>query len=246
MGTLDESLLDNPIWSSLATGHTQRATGGALARRYPSTIGPLSGLRQPTADAWRELAPLIPPEDVAVLFLEERPALPAGWQLLRDGTLVQMICRGEPRTPRASGLPPLLPLGPSDYAEMIALATLAEPGPFRQQTATLGGFVGIRIEGRLAAMAGERLQPDGFSEVSAVCTHPDFRGRGYAGALVTAVAEGIRARGRTPFLTALATNTGAISVYRQIGFELRRTLELAVVRPTPAAGADEVAVRPPH
>ena len=97
---------------------------------------------------------------------------------------------------------------------MTTLATLTEPGPFRDQTASLGGFVGIRIDGRLAAMAGQRLAPTGFAEVSAVCTHPDFRGRGFAQALVVAATRNIFAEGRTPFLTSFEANIGAIRIYR--------------------------------
>jgi predicted GNAT family acetyltransferase len=114
---------------------------------------------------------------------------------------------------------------------MVALASLTEPGPFRQQTATLGGFVGIRMAGRLAAMAGRRLSPAGFTEVSAVCTHPEFRGRGYARALVAAVARGIEDEGRVPFLTSFETNVGAVRVYEQVGFTVRRRFALAVLKP---------------
>jgi predicted GNAT family acetyltransferase len=118
---------------------------------------------------------------------------------------------------------------------MVELTALAEPGPLRAQTGQLGGFVGIRVAGRLAAMAGQRLSLDGFAEISAVCTHPDFRGRGFAQAVVGAVAREIHAAGRVPFLTAFETNTGAIRVYEQVGFVERRRFELAVVRP-PASG----------
>jgi ribosomal protein S18 acetylase RimI-like enzyme len=225
----DFQLLDNPIWNSLATRHAPFAIGGVLARRYRSDIGPLSGLLEPSHEAWMELAATVPAGDVAVLFLEERVKLPAGWELIREGTLVQMVCPSLPAETPASEK--ILVLGPEDFPEMVALATLTEPGPFRDQTATLGGFTGIRVDGRLAAMAGQRLSPGSFTEVSAVCTHPDFRGRGFARALVARVAHDIFAVGRTPFLSALATNTGAIRVYEQVGFKLRRTLELAVVRP---------------
>lgn len=231
----DESLLDNPIWSSLTTGHAELAIGDGLARRYPSSIGPLTGMAEPTPAAWDELAKIMPADDVAVLFLQQKPALPTGWELLKEDTLVQMICRGMAVAP--APLDPIVALGEPDFPEMIALATLAAPGPFREETGDLGGFLGIRVGGRLVAMAGERLQPMGLTEVSAVCTHPDFRGRGYAGALVAAVAEQIRHHGHTPFLTALASNTGATAVYARAGFELRRELALCVVRPSAPFGA---------
>jgi predicted GNAT family acetyltransferase len=171
----------------------------------------------------------VPEGDVAVLFLEDCVETPAGWQLVRDGRLVQMICPTVPD--RLSLAEAILPMTPEDFPEMVALASLTEPGPFRDHTANLGGFVGIRVDGRLAAMAGRRMAPTGFAEVSAVCTHPDFRGRGYAQALVAAVARKIHSEGRMPFLTSFEANTGAIRVYQQVGFVHRRTFELAVLKP---------------
>jgi GNAT superfamily N-acetyltransferase len=225
----DYALLDNPIWNSLVTEHAPFAVGGLLARRYRSEIGPLSGVREVSAEALAELASIVPAADVAVLFLEERIQFPPGWQVVRDGTLVQMLCAAEPSEPEPAER--IERLGPADFAEMVALATLTEPGPFRDGTATLGGFVGIRVDGRLAAMAGRRLSPTGFAEVSAVCTHPEFRGRGLARALVAAVSRKIFAAGLTPFLTSLEANAGAIRVYEQVGFTIRRRFELAVVKP---------------
>jgi len=114
---------------------------------------------------------------------------------------------------------------------MLELTALTEPGPFRQRTSELGGFLGIRESGRLAAMAGERLALPGFREVSAVCTHPNFRGRGYAKALVAAMVRAIVDRGETPFLTSFAANTNAIRVYESVGFTLRRKLDVVIVLP---------------
>jgi ribosomal protein S18 acetylase RimI-like enzyme len=226
-----DALLDNPIWHSLVTRHSHLAlgerAGNGLARRYPSDIGPLSALEEPTPEAYKDLAAIVPLGDIAILFLENKPEVPSGWELLRGGTLVQMVC---PTIP-ASIDNAIVTMGPADIAEMVALADLTEPGPFRHGTFRLGGFLGIRVEGRLAAMAGQRLSPAGFSEVSAVCTHPDFRGRGYARNLVVEVARNIHLEGRLPFLTSFEANTGAIRIYQQVGFVLRRTFHLAVLRP---------------
>jgi predicted GNAT family acetyltransferase len=229
----NEVLLDNPIWNSLATRHAHLAIGAhighGLARRYPADIGPLSAVQEPTSAAYADLAAIVPPDDVAVLFLENSPEIPAGWQLLRDGTLVQMVCPTVPDRPSLAEA--ILPMTSADFPEMVTLANLTEPGPFRDHTARLGGFVGIRVNGRLAAMAGQRLAPTGFAEVSAVCTHPDFRGRGYAQALVAAVTRDIHSEGRTPFLTSFEANTGAVRIYQQVGFIHRRTFQLAVLKP---------------
>jgi predicted GNAT family acetyltransferase len=229
----NEALLDNPIWSSLTTDHANLAIGigigGGRARRYPTSIGPLAAFHEPTLEAYSDLATVIPDNDHAVLLLASTPNLPDGWQLLRGGLIVQMTCHTIPdKAPLATVLEPL---GQADFPEMMALASLTEPGPFREHTGLLGGFIGIRVDGRLAAMAGRRLAPTGFAEVSAVCTHPDFRGRGYARSLVAEVARRIHADGCIPFLTSYESNTAAIKIYEEIGFSLRRQFELAVVRP---------------
>lgn len=230
----NEALLNNPIWNSLTTCHAHLALGAqaghGLARRYPSRIGPLSAFQDPTAEAYADLAALVPEGDVAVLFLEDTPVVPAGWEVLRGGTLVQMVCPAIPDPPTLADA--IVPMTPEDYSEMVELASLTEPGPFRDHTADLGGFIGIRIGNRLAAMAGQRLAPTGFREVSAVCTHPDFRGRGYAEALVAAVARNIHSDRRTPFLTSFEANTAAIRVYQKVGFVFRRTFQLAVLKPS--------------
>jgi ribosomal protein S18 acetylase RimI-like enzyme len=229
-----DALLDNPIWNSLTSNHASLAVGRGLARRFPAAIGPLSGLKEVTAEAYADLAAITPEGDIAILFLEAKPEIPEGWRLLRDGTLAQMVCREVPDEPDLASS--ITPLGSADIAEMLALATLTEPGPFREGTATLGGFLGIRVDGRLAAMAGQRLSVGEFTEISAVCTHPDYRGRGLAKALVAAVARRIHGAGRTAFLTSFVANAEAIRVYEQVGFVTRRTFELAVLKP-PAAAA---------
>jgi ribosomal protein S18 acetylase RimI-like enzyme len=225
----DFALLDHPIWHSLTTTHAHLALGTSLARRYPPEIGPLAALREPTPEAYAELAALTPAGDVVVLFLDEKPTTPIGWELVRDGRLVQMLCPVAPDVPATDH--PLIPLSPFDFPEMVDLAKLTEPGPFRALTAELGSFLGIRVDGRLAAMAGERLAPTGFTEVSAVCTHPEFRGRGYAQALVAESTRNIHATGRMPFLTSFEHNASAVRVYQRLGFSIRRSFELAVLRP---------------
>jgi predicted GNAT family acetyltransferase len=171
-----------------------------------------------------------------VMFLAEAPQLPAGWHIVRDHRMRQMVAAGAVPGPEGFAIEKL---SERDVPEMVALAELTEPGPFRDRTIELGGYVGIRASGRLAAMTGQRtaLRALGrtYREVSAVCTHPDFRGRGYAGALVAHVRDAILARGETPFLGVRETNVGAFRVYERLGFEVRRTLTVTVVSP-PGAG----------
>jgi predicted GNAT family acetyltransferase len=227
--TASFSQLDNPIWHSLTSRHTRFAEGCGLARRFETGIGPLAGMKDQSPEAYVALGELLLPSEFAVLFLDSMPELPAGWRMHLHLPLSQMVCEGRLTTPEGSFS--LASLGTANAQEMLELATLTEPGPFRQRTWELGGFLGIREAGRLAAMAGRRLALPGFVEVSAVCTHPDFRGRGYAAALVAAVADGIYEQGETPILHVLPTNSGAIRVYESSGFTQRRTLDLAVVFP---------------
>lgn len=223
--------LDNPIWNALNTDHAALALGDERARRYPQAIGPLGGMPEQTGPGYRALRPLTPVGGMVALFFREAPRPPEGWTLVRGGPLVQMIALA-PLLAHAA-LPAgaeLRALGPADAEAMVELAELTEPGPFRLGTIELGGYFGIFHGGRLAAMAGRRLAMPGFVEVSAVCTHPEVRGRGFAAALMSRVMEGILAEGRVPFLHARADNASAIRVYQRLGFTLRQTFDLAVVR----------------
>ena len=123
---------------------------------------------------------------------------------------------------------------------MVSLAEMTEPGPFLERTRELGRFVGSFHEGQLAAMAGERLQLKGLREVSAVCTHPDHRGKGYARALMSEIIRGIVDRGETPFLHVRYRNVNAIALYERMGFRIRRKLNLAVLRCEAQADSDRV------
>ncbi len=223
--------LDNPIWNSLLTEHSGLALSNHLARRYPAAIGPLSGIPRQSSENYEALRPLAGPGGVIVLFCTETPAPSTGWTLIRGGVLTQMVC-DEPRPA------PLVlnrgeefrPLTAANVPEMVALAELTEPGPFRDRTIELGAFFGIFESGRLVAMAGERVHLPHHVEVSAVCTHPDARGRGYARMLIAKVMDEIADRGKIPFLHSFANNYSAIRVYESLGFRQRRTFDLAVLK----------------
>ncbi len=224
------ALLDNPIWSALTTDHAHLALGGDLARRYPEQIGPLSGMPAQTGEGYEVLRALTPIAGMLGLFFAETPRPPQGWTMVRSGPLVQMIAL-RPQLVE-SALPAnaeLRALTPADAPAMVELAELTEPGPFRLGTIELGSYFGIFQDGRLAAMAGRRTAMPGFVEVSAVCTHPEVRGRGYASVLMSRVIEGITREGRVPFLHAIPDNP-AVRIYERLGFALRQTFELAAVR----------------
>jgi predicted GNAT family acetyltransferase len=218
-------MLDNPIWSALTTAHARFAEGDGLARRYPPEVTPLAGLREQSPEAYQALAKLMPVGDMAGLFRDVLPDPPEGWATVYHGTMRQMFCTK--LLPAASGRIELL--GAPDVPAMAELVQLTEPGPFGSRTIEFGPFYGIRDHGRLVAMAGERIHPGPYAEVSAVCTHPDYRGRGYAAALVTAVTQGMVARGDQPMLHVRVDNPAA-RVYEQVGYTTERILEFLIVR----------------
>ncbi len=223
--------LDNPIWSALTSHQSGLAVGDSLARRFPADVGPLAGLIDQSEAAYASLAPLGRDDEQLVLFMNEPPSPPTDWHLDVAGHLTQMVLEEAPSTVRPHWFETRIePMTEVDIPEMLVLTQLTKPGPFRQRTRELGGYVGIRESGRLAAMAGERLHMPGYTEISAVCTHPDFQGKGYAGALIISVAQKILARGETPFLHAWIDNHNAIRLYEKLGFRQRRIIHLGVVR----------------
>jgi ribosomal protein S18 acetylase RimI-like enzyme len=230
-------VLDNPAWGSLTGVHAEFAEGTGGARRYRADVSPITAIKDLSdPQAWADLAALIGPD--TPVMVPGAGVVPAGWTELGRFAGVQMVA-----TDALQDAPDdeAVLLGAADASEMLALVARTQPGPFEAETYRLGTYLGIRREGALVAMAGERQHPPGFTEISAVCTDANYRGQGLAGRLVRAVAAGIRARGETPFLHASAANTSAIRLYESLGFELRRSVEFVALR-TPTA--DATAARP--
>lgn len=220
--------LDNVIWSALAGRHQAAlALGGDRARRFPAAFAPFAATVDASEQSFHALARLLAPGEQAALFTVDAATPTAEFEVVLRRDAVQMV---QPASLAAAENPRLSPLGPDDVPDMLALVEKTAPGPFSSRTAELGPFLGVRVEGRLVAMAGERMHPEGYAEVSGVCTHPDFRGQGLARDLVTAVSNNIRARGEIPFLHAFADNHSAIALYRTLGFELRTAMRLTVLR----------------
>jgi ribosomal protein S18 acetylase RimI-like enzyme len=217
--------LDRPVWASLTGAHAHLAQGEGKARRYrPEVNAFVAGPDEENATLDAMATLVEPGERAFVVQADPIPDLPDLAVRLRRPA-VQMVFAGEP--PDAFN-EAIAPLTEADADEMLALATLTEPGPFRRDTPLMGNFFGVRRDSRLAAMAGERMHPPGFVEVSGVCTHPDFRGGGLATRLPNHVTRAILDAGETPFLHAWADNTGAIALYQKLGYRLRRGMNVAV------------------
>lgn len=221
------TLLDRPIWNSLVTAHAAFAQGGARAKRYVPDINLFAAAEDEGAEALEALVQVVEPGRQIYLLQVAPIVIPEGLVEIKRAGGVQMVAH---RTLRETEPPKgVVALGDHDAPEMLELATLTAPGPFLARTHRMGEFFGIRIDGRLAAMAGERFRFPGFTEVSGVCTHPDFRGQGLARKLSAAVAARIQERGEVPFLHAWATNTAAIALYESLGFVHRADVDVAVL-----------------
>jgi GNAT superfamily N-acetyltransferase len=224
--------LDNPIWHALTSAHARFAeeTGfvedSLLARRYPPDVSPLAALCEPSAMAFKAMARILRPGGMAGFFTTDLWALPDGWTSVYTGLISQMVCKRLLEAPDI----PARALEAADTNAMLELTRLTRPGPFEERTVELGTYLGIHDAGVLIAMAGERFRLEGFTEISAVCTHPEYRARGYARALVHRLASSIMARGETPFLHVVTDNTNAIRAYESLGFRERRQIRVLVLK----------------
>ncbi|HET7223235.1 MAG TPA: GNAT family N-acetyltransferase [Rhodanobacteraceae bacterium] len=220
-------VLDRPVWESLATRHAPLSEGGALAKRYARDVNLFASARDDSAEALAALADLVAPGEHMYVLQVPEIAVPPTLHATKTALGVQMVATRAIQP--ESGDDEILPLGDADAREMLALAQLTQPGPFLARTHVMGNFIGIRIDGRLAAMAGERMHVPGYTELSGVCTHPDFRGRGFARRLSATVSVTIETRGETPFLHAWKDNHSAIALYEKLGFRLRTDVNVAVL-----------------
>ncbi|WP_314950066.1 GNAT family N-acetyltransferase [Bradyrhizobium cosmicum] len=226
MSDSDERLLDRPIWSALTTSQKHLAEGGPRALRYPVDMTPFADMADMSEASFAALHDLLSGSQVAALFTPEPVDIPAGFKVVLAETGEQMIGSPADSAPRDAEI---VTLGASDVPAMMALTELTKPGPFAARTHELGTFLGIRAGDELVAMTGERMKPGKFVEMTAVCVHPDYRGRGYAQALLAAVARRIEARGEIPFLHVFSNNASAIGLYQRQGMTIRRRLHVTVV-----------------
>ncbi|MBN3732559.1 GNAT family N-acetyltransferase [Burkholderia sp. Tr-20390] len=218
--------LDRVVWNALTGRQRRFAVGHDGAWRFPAAVAPFAAIEDTSAASFDALGTLIAAHGPAALVTPDAIEPPAGLSVIRRANLLQMVWQRTLDPAPESGY---VTLAESDVPDMLALTTAAQPGPFGPRTFELGHYIGIRSDGRLAAMAGERMQVDGYTEISAVCVDAAFRRQGLAARLMRALIAEIDARADTPFLHVLTSNQVAIERYLALGFVVRREMNLLVL-----------------
>jgi predicted GNAT family acetyltransferase len=219
-------ILDRPIWSALETHHAAMAQGGPLAHRYPPSVSLFAATGDDRPESLEAFRAFTSPGETLLMVQSSEILVPDGMTAVSRASLVQMAA-AEPLPEIAD--PRIERLGEVDAQAMLDLAILTKPGPFTLRAQSLGSFWGIKRDGRLVAMAGERLRQPGHIELSGVCTHPDVRGQGLGRLMSLYVAGLISARGERAYLHSYATNAAAIALYGSIGFKLRSDMQVAAL-----------------
>ena len=223
-----EHVLDNPIWHALSTRQAVLNKGTERVKFFDESVSPFV-----TMDAWkeadlREMQEILPLERSFYVLIPRQVNIPEAFEQVYTTPIYQMVC--EVFHPQMLPEQSVLEMGAGDVQEMIELTALTRPGPFSTNTMSFGRYIGISEGTRLAAMAGERMKVPGYTEVSAVCTHPDFLGKGYASHLMSILCAEIITRGETPFLHVRADNPRAIRAYERLGFSISRDVFFVIIK----------------
>ena len=226
-----DHILDNMIWNAITTGNNDIAIVNGDVGCYLPDIAPFAGMKKFNDANLKKLYEFIPTNrSVAISSLNKMDHDESRWKLLQPMDVTQMVYEYSVNTFTTKNSSLIVPLSEEHVPQMMELTALTRPGPFLQQTIRFKNYFGIFIEGRLAAMSGQRMHPLPYMEVSAVCTHPDFRGMGYAKTLMLHVMKIILDNSFTPFLHVLSNNTNAIELYKTIGFQTRKQIFVDVIR----------------
>ncbi|MDB5143568.1 MAG: hypothetical protein JWQ66_2281 [Mucilaginibacter sp.] len=212
-------VLDNPAWNALISGNKHLSNGNQQVKYFDKEVSPFVGFEDNTADSFRVLYQLIPPDEARLFVTPAEIEIPAPWKVLNTIPGLQMVCNVIPG--QAIAGTPIVPLINEHVPQMLALTKLTNPGPFAERTIDFGHYQGIFDGDKLVAMAGQRMHAFEYAEVSAVCTHPDHLGKGYARQLLLRQMQRIKAAGNIPFLHVRYDNERAIRVYESLGFETR-------------------------
>jgi ribosomal protein S18 acetylase RimI-like enzyme len=229
-------LLDNPVYHALLSGNRDLAHGTGEARYFDRTVSPFVGLKENSPSNLRKLAGMLPDSGKRAVMGERLLEMPPCFTIFEAVPVLQMVYHGPTEKP-AEG-PQIRSLGEADVPEMLALTKLTRPGPFDRGTLLFGHYRGVFIDGQLAAMAGQRMHPLPYAEISAVCTHPAFRGTGLAGRLIADQVQRILTNTEVPILHVKADNNPAIRLYAALGFSVRKAMTVFILeRAVGAAGA---------
>jgi ribosomal protein S18 acetylase RimI-like enzyme len=221
--------LDNVIWKALTTLQVHLGTTNHSAGRFLPEVSLLGALAEPSKEAYESLRSFVNPGERVGLFLDDDSQPLAAWKVVSSAPLLQMAYEPSAVFENAAQQPGFLRLGEPDVQEMLALTQLTKPGPFGRRTHEMGEYWGIRQNGELIAMAGQRLRLPGYTEVSAVCTHPEHLGQGYATALIKMLVQRIRSREELPFLHVRPENTRAVELYERLGFQKRVLMRYVIL-----------------
>lgn len=216
--------LDNPIWNALNTGSAKFSHGDGKCKFIRPDMGFFSGMPSYEKEDINHLHATCTLGQRVILFTPGHIELKDNWLVLNDHDLLQMVCLDDLEFEMTPA--PMIDLADQDIPAMIELTGLTKPGPFMERTIDFGGYIGLFEGDRLVSMAGKRLCPDPYVEISAVCTHPDFLGRGLSTRIMKSVIADIRDSGKIPFLHVYPDNFSAVKVYERLGFEARASLRV--------------------
>jgi ribosomal protein S18 acetylase RimI-like enzyme len=223
-----DHILDNPAWNALSSGNKDLANGNDIAKYFSKEVSPFIGISEPTKSNFDVLYETIPFDGSFGFISPVEIDFPLPWKVVRCMKVLQMVFEAPlKQAPAEEGI---VALNETHIPQMLALTKLTNPGPFNDRTIEFGHYRGIFDGDRLVAMAGQRMHPYNYAEISAVCTHPDHLGKGYARKLLLNQVDRIQKASEIPFLHVLADNTRAISVYHDLGFKTRKEISICIIQ----------------
>ena len=218
-------VLDNPIWNALNSGDVDKNIGSQEIAFFDSSIAPFIGMDKWDTNSQQGLLMNAPADRNWYLLIGDTIRWNDDFEILLHIPLYQMCCTKSPLMPNRKYNTEIVALNDTHIDEMVQLTALTKPGPFTNRTIDFGNYHGIFVDGKLVAMGGERMHVHNYTEVSAICTHPDYRGLGYAAMITHYITQSIVQKGQIPFLHSRVDNMSAIEVYKKLGFEIRETIQ---------------------
>ncbi|SDP21218.1 FR47-like protein [Mucilaginibacter sp. OK268] len=223
-----EHLLDNPIWNALISGNSNLAHGNSQVKCYAENVAPFVGFEDYSTANFNILYKLVTNQRVLAVVSAEEITIPNNWKVLNNMKILQLVF--DDPIPQEPVNQELVTLTDQHIPAMLALTKMTNPGPFSERTIDFGNYNGIFNNGELAAMAGYRTQPSPYIEISAVCTHPDHLGKGYAGTLINYHIRQIVAASGIPYLHSRIDNANAIRLYQKLGFSIRKEMTFNIIQ----------------